>query len=140
MAVLKTKANNQSVEKFLNSVKDEAQREDCFTVLRLMGQATKAQPRMWGSSIVGFGSYHYQYASGHEGDCFVTGFSPRKDSLSLYIMAGNQQFPELLAKLGKYKTGVSCLYIKRLADVDTKVLQRLIEASVKKMKTMYPPA
>jgi hypothetical protein len=134
-AELKTKVNDVSVEGFLNSVADEQKREDCFEILKLMKQVTKETPRMWGSSIVGFGSYHYVGKSGREGDWMLTGFSPRKQNLTLYLMGGFDSEKDLLKKLGKYKTSVGCLYIKKLEDVDQKVLKELVTASVKKMKT-----
>lgn len=134
MAELKTKVNDASVTEFLNSVEDEEKREDCFEIVKIMKQATKAEPKMWGSSIVGFGSYHYEYASGREGDWMLVGFSPRKQNLTLYIMPGFERYQELLKKLGKYSTGSSCLYIKRLKDVDIRVLQELVNESVKMMK------
>jgi hypothetical protein len=102
-----------------------------------MKQATRAQPKMWGPSMVGFGSYHYKYDSGHEGDCFLAGFAPRSRELTLYIMPGFEHYQSLLAKLGKHRTGKSCLYIKRLADVDLRVLRELISSSVKEMKQKY---
>lgn len=131
MAELKTKPTGQSVERFLKSISDKARREDCFTLLELMRQVTKAEPRMWGTSIVGFGSYHYKYRSGREGDWLLTGFSPRKQNLTLYIMAGFQGYGDLLKALGKHKTGKSCLYVNRLEDIDLPRLERLIRESVK---------
>lgn len=139
MAGLKTKPTNQSVEEFLNTIADESRRRDCFAVLALMKAVTRAEPKMWGDSIVGFGSYHYKYASGHEGDWFLTGFSPRKRDLTLYIMAGFDRYGALLEKLGKFKTGKSCLYIKKLDDVDRQVLQELVRQSVQEMARAYPP-
>lgn len=134
MAELKTKKNEQSVEAFLDSIADEHTRKDCYTILNMMQEAAKSPPKMWGSAIVGFGDYHYKSErSGREGDWFLAGFSPRKQNLSLYIMAGFGECEELLSQLGKYKTGVGCLYIKRLADVDLNVLKEIIEISVKKM-------
>lgn len=133
MAELKTKVSDQSVAKFLNGIGDEKRRQDCLTILELMKQATKAEPRMWGSTIVGFGSYHYTYASGREGDWFLAGFSPRKQNLTLYIMSGFEQYDALLKTLGKYKTGKSCLYINRLDDVHLPTLKKLIQQSVKHM-------
>lgn len=133
---LKTKVNAASVEGFLNSVTDEQKREDCFEILKLMKQVTKEAPKMWGSSIVGFGSYHYQGASGREGDWMLTGFSPRKQNLTLYIIGGFDSHKDLLKKLGKYKTSLGCLYIKKLADVDKKVLKELITESVKTTKKL----
>jgi hypothetical protein len=133
---LKTKVNKASVEGFLNTVKDEAVRKDCFEIMKMMKQVTKEEPKMWGSSIVGFGSYHYKGASGREGDWMLTGFSPRKQNLTLYIMAGFDRQAGLLKKLGKFKTSVGCLYIKKLDDVDKKVLKELVEGSVKTMKRL----
>jgi hypothetical protein len=137
MAELKTKKTEKSVEKFLNTVKDEATRNDCVTILKMMQKATGAPPKLWGPSIIGFGGYHYKYESGREGDWFLTGFSPRKGNLSLYIMSGFRRYPELMRKLGKYKTGVSCLYIKRLADVDKNVLNELIAESVRHIRKTH---
>ena len=134
MAENKTTHNAQDVEQFLNSIADERKREDSFTILELMRQATGIKPRMWGSSIVGFGSYHYKYESGREGDMILAGFSPRKQNLTLYHMSGFEQCEDLLKKLGKHTTGKGCLYIKRLDDVDLPTLKSLIEASVKHIK------
>ena len=133
---LKTKVNAASVEGFLNSVTDEQKREDCFEILKIMKQVTKEAPKMWGSSIVGFGSYHYKGASGREGDWLLTGFSPRKENLTLYIMGGFDLHKDLLKKLGKHKTSVGCLYIKKLGDVDKKVLKELVAESVKTTKKL----
>ena len=134
-AKLKTKVNQASVEGFLNTVQDEEVRKDCFEILKMMKQITKEEPKMWGSSIVGFGSYHYKGKSGREGDWMLTGFSPRKQNLTLYLMGGFDVEKDLLKKLGKYKTGVGCLYIKKLDDVDKKVLKELVAASVRRLKT-----
>ena len=134
MAELKTKPTNASVEAFLNKVADEARREDCFAVARMMEEITGNKPQMWGDAIVGFGSYHYKYASGQEGDWPIIGFSPRKNDLTLYIMPGFQRYADLMAQLGKHRTGKSCLYIKRLSDVHTPTLKKLIRESVKSMK------
>ncbi len=135
MVELKTKQNKASVTGFLRGIEDPQRRKDCRTVLELMKEVTGSGPKMWGDSIVGFGSYHYKYASGREGDWFVTGFSPRKANLTLYIMAGFSRYKELLAKLGKHKTGKSCLYIKSLADVDLAILRQLVEDSVAHVST-----
>jgi hypothetical protein len=135
-AELKTKVNDESVEGFLNSVADKQKREDCFEILELMKQVTKETPKMWGSSIVGFGSYHYKGASGREGDWMLTGFSPRKENLTLYIMGGFDLYKDLLQNLGKYKTSVGCLYIKKLDDVDREVLKELVAESVRTMKNL----
>lgn len=134
---LKTKQNELSVDAYIDAIADETRREDCRAVIKLMTKATKEKPKMWGPSIVGFGSYHYKYESGHEGDMCMTGFSSRKNDLTLYVMPGFDQRAELMQKLGKHKTGKSCLYIKRLADIDQKVLTELITLSVKEMKQRY---
>ena len=131
MAELKTKPTNVSVEKFLNDIPDPVKREDCKTVAALMTEITGHKPKMWGPSIVGFGTYHYKYASGQEGDWPVVGFSPRKQNLTLYVM-GSLDEDELLKKLGKHKTAKSCLYIKRLSDVHLPTLKKLIRLSVKR--------
>lgn len=128
-AELKTKVNEASVADFLNSVPDRQKRNDAFVIARLMEQVTKEKPKMWGSSIVGFGSYHYKYESGREGDAPILGFSPRKQNLTLYIPGGLENHQELMKKLGKYSTGKGCLYVKHLNDVDADVLKELITAS-----------
>lgn len=133
MSEPKTKATDESVAAFLAEIGDEERRKDCFAVLDIMKEATGVEPKMWGSSIVGFGSYKYRYESGREGEWPIIGFSPRKNDLTLYIMPGFEVFETLLAKLGKHKTGESCLYIKRLDDVQIPVLKRLIANSVEKM-------
>ncbi|RLT41381.1 MAG: DUF1801 domain-containing protein [Chloroflexi bacterium] len=132
MAELKTQQNDASVTDFINGV-DEKRRDDCFALLDLMSEVTGAPAKMWGTAIVGFGEYHYKGASGREGDWMLVGFSPRKQNLTLYIMSGFDRYDELLAKLGKHSTGKSCLYIKRLADVDRDVLRQLVAASVAHM-------
>lgn len=134
MAELKTRLNNRSVDRFLKSIPDKQKRQDCAALVKLMQQVTRAEPRMWGSSIIGFGSYHYTYASGHEGDTCLVGFSPRKQNLTLYIMAGFEQYDELLKKLGKHKTGKACLYINRLDDIHLPTLKKLVQQSVKHMR------
>nr|WP_294903160.1 DUF1801 domain-containing protein [uncultured Lacibacter sp.] len=137
MAELKTQRNKASVETFLNNVADEEKRKDCFTVMELMKKVSKEEPAMWGDSIVGFGSYHYKSErSKQEGDWFITGFSPRKQNLTLYIMPGIGHYKELLDQLGQCKTGGSCLYIKKLSDVDTKILKQLITTAYKNMKQL----
>jgi len=131
MAELKTKLNDASVDQFIRSIQDERTRADCFQIVEIMKKVTKAEPKMWGTSIVGFGNYHHKYESGREGDWFITGFSPRKQNLTFYVMGGFQGHPELMEKLGKHTTGKGCLYIKKLADVDTKVLKALVTKTVK---------
>jgi len=125
MAELETQKNDRSVTDFLNSVKSEKKRKDGFDLLEMMKDATGETPKMWGSSIVGFGEYHYKYASGREGDWFKIGFSPRVQKISLYLMSGHQKHQEILGRLGKHKTSKGCLYINKLDDVDRKVLIEL---------------
>jgi hypothetical protein len=134
MAELKTKPTNDSVKEFLNKVPDEGRREDCFAVAKIMEEITGEKPKMWGPSIVGFGTHHYKYASGREGDWPVTGFSPRKKDLTLYIMQGLDKNDELMKELGKHSAGKSCLYIKRLSDIHVPTLKKLIKESVKQVK------
>ncbi len=132
MAEIKTKVNEASVEEFLSKVEDEQKRKDSFEIIKIMKQVTKADPKMWGPAIIGFGSYHYKYESGREGDMPQIAFSPRKQNLTLYIGVGNDSDNPLLKKLGKYTTGKVCLYIKKLTDVDRNILQELISDSFKK--------
>ncbi len=134
MAELKTQKNDGSVMDFLNQVENEKKRADSFAILELMEAVTGEEPKMWGTSIVGFGDYHYKYESGREGNWFLTGFSPRKQNLTLYLMSGFTEFDHLLQKLGKYTTGKGCLYIKKLEDVDQEVLKELVSKSVEHMK------
>jgi hypothetical protein len=136
MTELKTKVNDASVTQFLKTVEDEGTRKDCLALLKLMTEITKEKPKMWGDSIVGFGSYHYKGASGREGDWMLTGFSPRKQNLTIYIIAGFDKHAALLKKLGKHTTSRGCLYIKKLQDVDQKLLKELVTDSVKTMKKL----
>lgn len=129
----KTQPTRADVDAFLDAIADPQRRDDCRRVRALMEEATGAPAEMWGPSIVGFGRYHYRYESGREGDWMVTGFSPRKNDLTLYIMPGFERYEALMAKLGKHKTGKSCLYLKRLADVDMRVLEQLVRESVAAM-------
>ena len=133
MAELKTKVNDASVEAFINSVADEQKRADSHAIAKLMSGITGHPAKMWGTGIIGFDSYHYKYDSGHEGDMCLIGFSPRKASISLYLMC-YRKFPDLLKQLGKHKEAKGCLYINKLNDVDIKVLKKLIEASIKEIK------
>jgi hypothetical protein len=133
MAELKTQPTDRDVIAFLNGIPDEKKRRDSFTIMDLMQQVTQSKPVMWGDAIIGFGSYHYCYESGREGDWFLTGFSPRKQNLTLYIMSGFDQYDALLARLGKHTTGKSCLYIKRLEDVDRSTLEELVRLSVENL-------
>ncbi len=134
MAELKTKRNRKSVKKFLDGVEQEGRRGDARKATALMEEATGEKAEMWGDNIVGFGTYRYKYESGREGEWFLTGFSPRKANLTLYIMSGFSRYQELLGRLGKHKTGKSCLYINRLEDIDIKVLRRLVRESVAHLK------
>ena len=134
MAEPKTKVNAASVENFINTVEDKQKRTDCFEIVKIMEQVTKEEPKMWGPALIGFGSYHYKYESGREGDMMKIGFSPRKQNITLYVgLGGNTENP-MLKRLGKYTTGKGCLYIKKLADVDRKVLQDLITESFKRAR------
>ena len=133
-ADVKTKLNDASVTDFLNSVADEQKRKDSFEILKLMERVSNEDAKMWGASIVGFGSYHYKGASGREGDWMLIGFSPRKQNITLYIMPGVERYPALMQKLGKHSTGKSCLYIKKLSDVNIDVLKELVAESLKVMK------
>lgn len=137
MAELKTKKNDASVMDFLQSVENEQRRTDSLRLLEIMTEVTGEEPVMWGPSIVGFGSYHYTYESGREADWMLTGFSPRKQALTAYIMAGFDRYDDLMARLGKYTTGKSCLYLKKLDDVDESILRELISASCTHLKTKY---
>ena len=137
MAENKTKPTKASVTAFVNAIDDANRRAEVKRVAAMMRRATGKRAKMWGSSIVGYGEYHYKYASGREGDFMITGYSPRKRDLTVYIMPGFSHFEKEMQALGKYKTGRSCLYIRRLSDVDEKVLERLIAKSVKYMRKHY---
>lgn len=143
MAELKTLKNDNPVKDFLNQIESESKREDSFKLLALMQKITGEEPKMWGTSIVGFGEYHYRYASGHEGDAALVGFSPRKQNLTLYLMGcyinpEDKSYDQLFQQLGKHKTGKSCLYINKLSDVDLNTLEKLITRSYKDMQKQYP--
>lgn len=138
MAELKTRPTDQSVSAFLERIEAPEKRQDCYTLAEMMGQITGEPPRMWGESIVGFGTYQYRYKSGRTAAWFLTGFAPRKRDLTLYIMSGFEGYDELLARLGKHKTGKACLYLKRLSQVDLDVLAELIARSVAHMRAHYP--
>ena len=133
MAELKTRPSRRSVTAFLAGIRDADRRRDCATLVRLMRRATGARPVMWGASVVGFGAYHYRYASGREEDWFLTGFSPRKRDLTVYLLAGARRDPALLKRLGRHTASVGCLYLDRLADVDVRVLEQLITRSVRRL-------
>ena len=133
MAEPKTKPTDEPVADYLNAIKSEQVRQDCWAIVKLMQDATKAEPKMWGSSIVGFGTYHYVYASGREGDWMLTAFSPRKQNITLYIMGGFEEYDQLIASLGKCTRGKGCIYIKRLSDIDIPTLEKLIQESVNRL-------
>jgi uncharacterized protein DUF1801 len=136
MAQQKLRAGDETLSSFLGKM-DVTRRADAQTLVDLMKRVAKAEPKIWAGSIVGFGNYHYRYASGHEGDCFLTGFAARKTALTVYLTAGVERFPKLLAKLGKHKAGKGCLYIKSLDDVDLSVLEDLVGQSIEWTKTTY---
>ena len=138
MTELKTTRNDGDVVAYLESVENQQRREDALVLLDVFESIMDEPAKMWGNSIVGFGSYHFKYDSGREGDWFLTGFAPRKQSLTLYIMPGFEHYEQLLARLGKHKIGKSCLYINKLADVDMQVLRELIAESVAHMRRSYP--
>lgn len=138
MAELKTKPTNQPVESFLDSLGDATRRMECLVLSQIMEKATGAQAVMWGDSIVGFGRYRYKYATGREGDWMLVGYSPRKQNLTVYITSGFERYGDILKRLGKFKTSVSCLYIKKLTDVDLGALQELVEESVEHMRRTNP--
>ncbi|PWV51520.1 DUF1801 domain-containing protein [Chitinophaga sp. S165] len=137
MAEQKTKPTEQTVTSFLETVPDEQVKKDCFDLVKLMEKATGFPAKMWGTSIVGFGQYHYKYESGHEGYSCLAGFSPRKQNISLYVM-GFDNRPALLDKLGKHKEGKGCLYVKKLSDIDQQVLAQLVKDSVSYLQRRYP--
>ena len=137
MAENKTKATEESVEDYLAAIEDGARRADCESLAKLMTKATKYPPKMWGTSIVGFGSYHYKYESGREGDSCLTGFSSRKGDISLYLVASFPGQEELLAKLGKHKMGKGCLYLRKLSDVDLAVLEKLVAGAVAERRSRH---
>ena len=138
MAENKTKPTVQKVSEFIAGIEDKQKRADCRELMKLMSGITGNRAKMWGSSIVGYGKYHYKYESGREGDFFLTGFSPRKQALAIYIVSGFDINPGLMEKLGKYKIGKSCLYVKKLDDLDREVLAQLVEESVAYIRKKYP--
>jgi hypothetical protein len=137
MAEPKTKPSDASVSDFLDAIPNDQVRKDCWEILEIMHDITQAEPVMWGDSIIGFGTYHYIYKSGREGDWPIAAFSPRKQNITLYIMSGFDQYDQLLGNLGKYTTSKSCLYIKRLSDVHKPTLVKLIQESVDYMTQIY---
>jgi len=137
MAENKTKPTGESVTDFINSVESEQKKKDAFELLALFKELTNEKAVLWGPSLIGFGSYHYKYESGREGDFFVAGFSPRKTALTIYIMSGFSKHDRLMTKLGKHKTGKSCLYINKLDDIDREVLKELVLESIKFVKEKH---
>ena len=138
MAKTKTKPTNQSVDEFIAAFADtEQKRQDSYALIKLMQKVSGHDPYMWGPSIIGFGSYHYKYASGHEGDAPMLGFSPRKAAISLYVFTGLQEHRHLLDSLGKYKMGKACIYIKQLSDIDEKILKTIMKESIRYLKATY---
>ena len=137
MAELKTRKNDNNPHDFIQSVENEKRRKDALVLLDLIKDITGEEPKMWGGSIIGYGEYTYKYDSGRSGDWFLTGFSPRKQSLSVYIMPGFSRYQALLDKLGKYKTGKSCLYVNKLEDIDLDILKELISISVERMRKSH---
>ncbi len=134
MTEIKTKPTKIHVDRVINIVENELVQNDCRTLVKIMSDITGEVPRMWGTNIIGFGKYHYVYESGREGDWFIMGFSPRKQNLTLYIMSGFKEYDSLLSKLGKYKLGKSCLYIKKLSDIDIEVLKKILRHSQRIIK------
>jgi len=138
MATNKTTETEISVIDFINAVENETKRNDAFELLKIMQKATGFEPKMWGPSIIGFGSYHYKYKSGHEGDAPLAAFSPRKDAISLYFNSTFENKDELLTKFGKHKAGKGCIYVKKLADIDLEILNEMISLSVASIQKLYP--
>lgn len=137
MAQNKTAPTGASVGDYIERIDDPQRKKDCISILDLMKKITGEEPKMWGPSIVGFGSYHYKYESGREGDMILTGFSNRKQNITIYIMSGFKKYDDLLAKVGKFKTGKSCFYIKRLSDIDVEILKKMIKLSVEEVNNRY---
>lgn len=138
MAKNKTTETTYNVTHFINTVEDEKKRNDAFELLKIIQEVTRFEPKMWGTAIIGFGSYHYKYASGHEGDAPLVGFSPRKDAISVYLYSSFENKDILLSKFGKYKAGKGCIYIKKLADIDLEILKQMISTSVNELQKLYP--
>ncbi|NLM33854.1 MAG: DUF1801 domain-containing protein [Clostridiales bacterium] len=137
MYELKTKVKDSSVQEFIDKVENPRKREDAYELLKIFIEATGLEAKMWGDSMIGFGSYHYKYASGHEGDTFLVGFSPRKSKISLYLNLWDAQSESLLMDLGKHTRGKGCVYINKLSDIDTEVLKKLISLSIKSVREKY---
>lgn len=138
MAEQKTKPSTQSVEAFIGTIESEQARDDCRAIVKIMKEATGESPKMWGTSIIGFGTYHYKYESGHEGDSCLAAFSPRKTTITIYVMLPEEQRDAILKKLGKHKSSKGCVYVKKLDDIDVKVLRELVMQSVQYLRDTYP--
>ncbi|MBC6111627.1 DUF1801 domain-containing protein [Pedobacter fastidiosus] len=138
MAKNKTTENKLSVSDFLNKVEDDTKRKDSFELVEIISKTTGFEAKMWGTAIVGFGSYHYVYESGREGDAPLVGFSPRKDAFALYLSSQLKDREALLEKFGKHKTAKACVYIKKLSDIDVEILKKLVTNSVERIKSLYP--
>ncbi|WP_025145191.1 DUF1801 domain-containing protein [Pedobacter jeongneungensis] len=138
MAQNKTTENDLSVTDFLNTVTDETKRKDCFSLSDIITETTGFKAKMWGTAIVGFGSYHYKYESGREGDAPLVGFSPRKDAIALYFSSEFKNREELLTKFGKHKTAKACVYVKKISDIDVEVLKEMVTNSVARISSLYP--
>lgn len=138
MYELKTKENDNSVIEFIEQVENSKKREDAYRLLDIFTETTGYKAKMWGTSIIGFGSYHYKYATGHEGDAPLVGFSPRKTNFSLYFATGDTERDVLLQEFGKHKAGKSCVYINKITDIDVEVLKKLIQQSIRFLREMYP--
>jgi hypothetical protein len=138
MATQKTAETNANVSDFINQITDEIKRKDAVLLVDIFQNQTNIEPKMWGPSIIGFGSYHYKYASGHEGDAPLIAFSPRATAISLYLHLPSEQKEDLIQKLGKTKSGKGCIYVKKLSDINLKVLNELIAVSLQSIKQIYP--
>ncbi|WP_017496045.1 DUF1801 domain-containing protein [Flavobacterium sp. WG21] len=139
MAQNKTIETENSVADFINTVEDTTKKNDAFELVRLMQEQTGFEAKMWGPSIIGFGSYHYKYASGREGDAPLVAFSPRKAAISLYVYASPEKREELLSEFGKHKAEKGCIYVKKLSDIDLEILKKMISVSVEHLQELYPP-
>lgn len=139
MAKNKTAETQNSVTDFINTVENDVKRNDAFELLKIIQEATSFEPKMWGPSIIGFGSYHYKYESGHEGDAPLAGFSPRKTAMTVYFYLPEKEREELLSKLGKHTSSKACIYIKKLPDIDIEILKKIILLSIEYTQKLYPP-
>lgn len=139
MATNKTTETQDSVTDFINAVENDVKRKDAFELLKILQEATGFEPKMWGPSIIGFGSYHYKYDSGHEGDAPLAGFSPRKAAMTVYFYLPEEKREEFLSKLGKHTSSKACIYIKKLADIDIEILKKIVLLSMEYTLKLYPP-